>query len=78
MTKVTIEKINNGYIIRHDDLNCEDETAEIVEVCEQTEGGCQNSALVEAVWTTIDALGMSGSKHDACRVKVSCKCGEDG
>lgn len=78
MTKVTIERADNGYIIRHDGLDCEGETMEIVEVCEQAEPGCQCRALMGAVWAAIDALGMAGSKHDACRVNISCKCGKDG
>jgi len=78
MTKVTIEKADNGYIVRHDNLDCEGESVEIVEVREQDETGCQCTALANVLWATVDALGMAGSKHDACRVNISCKCGEGG
>jgi len=78
MTKITIEKADNGYIIRHNDLDCEGETMEITEVCEQSETGCRCAALTGLLRTVIDAFGMAGSKHSACRVRVSCKCEEDG
>ncbi len=80
MTSVTIERANNGYIVRHADENCEGEPVDIVEVCEQTETEteCQCAALAYALRVTVDALGMYGSKHDACRIQVSCKCGGDG
>lgn len=77
MTSVTIEMADNGYIVRHASEDCEGETMEFVEVREQGDIGCRRDALVAAIWAAIDALGMSGSKHDACRVRVSCKCGKD-
>lgn len=76
MTSVTIEMADNGYIVRHDDTDGPGEPMEIIEVREQAEGGCQCVAMAGAVRTAIDALGMSGSKHDTCRIQVSCKCGE--
>lgn len=78
MMSVAIERANNGYIVRHADENCEGEPMDIVEVCEQTETGCQCAALAYALRVAVDALDMYGSKHDACRIQVSCKCEEDG
>lgn len=77
MTKVMIENADNGYIIRHAGEDCEGETMEFVEVHEQGDAGCRRDALMGAIWAAIDALGMSGSKHDACRIRVSCKCREE-
>lgn len=77
MMSVTVERADNGYIVRHADEDCEGEPVELVEVCEQAESGCQCVALAYALRVAVEALGMVGSKHDVCRIRVSCKCGED-
>lgn len=78
MTSVTIERAVNGYIVRNDDIDGEGEPVEIVEVCEQDDAGCQCRGLAYALRLAVEALGAFGSKHDDCRIQVSCKCGEDG
>lgn len=75
---VTIESVRNGYIVRHAMEDCEGKPMESVDVFEQGDAGCKCCALASALWATIDALGIVGSKHDACRIRVSCKCEEDG
>ncbi len=77
MTAVTIERANNGYIVRHADEDGEGEPMEFVEVCEQDEDGCQCQGLAHALRVAVEELGACGSKHDACRIQVSCKCGRD-
>jgi len=74
MISVTIESAGNGYIVRHMNENIEGKPIEIVDVCEQAEVGCQCSAVAGALRLALEALGMYGSKHDACRAVVSCKC----
>lgn len=78
MTSVTIERADNGYIVRRAGEDCEGRPVESVEVCEQPGAGCQCIALSDALCIAVDALGASGSKHDGCRIRVMCKCGEDG
>ncbi len=76
MTGVTIERADNGYIARRAGEDCEGEPMESAEVFEQSGIGCQCTALSDAIWAAINALGAAGSKHDACRIVISCKCGK--
>ena len=78
MTGITIERVYNGYIVKPADNDCKDEPPGYIEVFEQGDTGCQCSGLAAALWAAIDTLGASGSKHGTCRIKVSCKCEEDG
>jgi len=77
MMGVAIEMADNGYIVKHAGENCEGEPMDFVEVCEQADTGCQCGALAAALRMSVEALGAWGSKHDACRIVVSCKCGKD-
>jgi hypothetical protein len=61
---LTIQPATNGWIVRY---------ADAVDVVEEVEMGEDSEARTTArlLWTVLDMLGLSGSKHDHYRVRVA-------
>jgi len=66
---VTIEKLDNGYII-----NGPDNYQVVAE--QRPSDDCLCEALIDGLFSVLEGLGCLGSKHSHCRVKISCKCCE--
>lgn len=81
MIETQIKRAINGYIVSQDvpyddnsHLFHHEET-----VFEQAEiGGCDHKALIGALYQILENIGEIGSKHDAHRVRVLCRCQEQG
>jgi hypothetical protein len=60
---LTIQPVDNGYIVR-----C-GPRVEVVEEAEEADAS-EAKATARLLWTVLDMLGRSGSKHDHYRVRV--------
>lgn len=69
--KVTIESVENGYVIR---TNSEGEKTALV-VQEDERGTADTAAAL--YWALVDIFGHWGSKHDARRLYITVEPGTD-
>ncbi len=68
--KITIAETINGFIVTVPNSFGGRDTMTF----EQRESdGCMINALVSALHSVIEGLGCQGTKHDICRIKVSCQ-----
>ena len=67
---ITIAQTGNGFVVTTPQFSGERTSM----VFEQREGDdCMVKALISALYDIIESLGCVGSKHDTCRIKVSCQ-----
>lgn len=74
---ITIAQTVNGFVVTTPHLYGERTSM----VFEQREGDdCMVTALIMALHSVIEGLGSQGTKHDTCRIKISCQneANEDG
>jgi hypothetical protein len=80
MSKVTIQKVDNGYIIEHD-TGFEDDKVQRL-VCEEREGDfmSEDSGEVDAfaslLWTLNEMIGPSTSRYAKKRIYIEVKPGD--
>lgn len=67
---ITIAETANGFIVTTPHSSGE-RTSLVFEQRENDD--CMVKALISAIYDVIDSLGHIGSKHDTCRIKVSCE-----
>ncbi len=67
---ITIEKVDNGYIITYPAPAGIGTYSDVAEMREP----CRCRALITALYTAIEGLGDIGTKHDTHRVSINCKC----
>ena len=68
--EITIAETINGFIVTTPNSFGGRNT----KIFEQRESdGCMVKALVSALCSVIENLGYQGTKHDICRIKVSCQ-----
>ena len=69
-TYMTIAQTVNGFVVTTPHLYGKRTSM----VFEQREGDdCMVTALIRALHSVIEGLGSQGTKHDTCRIKVSCQ-----
>jgi hypothetical protein len=80
MSKVTIEKVDNGYIVEHDTGFEEDSVTKIV--CQEKEEDFNSEesgevdAFADLLWTLNEMIGPSTSRYAKKRIYIEIKPGD--
>ncbi len=77
---VEIERVSNGYVLRYEDQDGEEETfARAIVFQEKQEVaaadvGCECEHTIEMLYEILELFGDTGTKHNKHRVEITCKC----